>query len=67
MDLREKISALLSKNRPSRYSMSDREWIEDAIRDIDAEDISLNVQDLVRERLLTMASDIEGQATRARN
>ena len=67
MDLREKVSALLSKNRPSRYSMSDREWIEDAIRDIDTEDISLNVQDLVRERLLTMAYDIEGQATRAGN
>lgn len=66
MDIRELLKKKLAVARPERYTMADREWIDEVADGIDPTD-DFEMQEAFRKYVRTIAREVEGKATKAGN
>lgn len=67
MNIREKLAIELSKARPARYEMGDREWINEVADNLDFSSVDFDRDLAVIDYVRGMARDVEGKATQAGN
>lgn len=67
MDMKDRLAALLTKNRPSRYTDTEQDWIEDSIDQLLAEEQDIDADRIVRDHLRALAKRAEGTATKSAN
>lgn len=67
MNIRELLKQKLSNARPARYTMDDREWIDDVADRINLDEVEVSIDDALRDYVRNQARDVEGKATKAGN
>lgn len=67
MNIRDLMRQELSRSRPARYSMNDREWVDEVADQIDLDSVEFDIEDAVRLYVRNVARDVEGKATKAGN